>query len=312
LNKALFERFETSWKFICCTNEENTLPLMKVSGFTFIKNAVKFQYPIVEAIQSILPLCDEVIVAVGDSGDNTRELVRNIHPQKIKIIDTVWDESLKEGGKVLATETDKALAAVSPDADWCFYIQGDEVVHEDDHNEIRRQMERWKDDKEVDGLLFKYKHFYGSFDYVGVASNWYRHEIRIVKNDKSIYSYRDAQGFRKGANQKLKVKPINAYIYHYGWVREPKMMYSKQTNFGRFYGDAEKSFEGEFDYSNIDALRKFKGSHPAVMQHRIGTINWKFRHELKHNKLSPKERLKNLVERLTGRRPFDYQNYVII
>ena len=63
---------------------------MKVSGFTFIKNAVKYQYPIAEAIRSILPLCDEVIVAVGDCSDGTRELVASID-QKIKIIDTNWD-----------------------------------------------------------------------------------------------------------------------------------------------------------------------------------------------------------------------------
>jgi cellulose synthase/poly-beta-1,6-N-acetylglucosamine synthase-like glycosyltransferase len=164
---------------------------MKVTGFSFIKNAVKYQYPIVEAIQSILPLCDEVIVAVGNSEDNTRNLVERIDPKKIKIIDTVWDESLKEGGKVLAEETNKALKAVGTDSDWCFYIQGDEVLHEQYHHEVYEQMKRWKDAKEVDGLLFKYRHFYGSFDYVGVASNWYKHEIRVIRNNKKIYSYRE-------------------------------------------------------------------------------------------------------------------------
>jgi glycosyltransferase involved in cell wall biosynthesis len=98
---------------------------MKVTGFSFIKNAIKYQYPIVEALQSILPLCDEVVVAVGDSDDGTRELVAGIDPQKIRIIDTVWDDSLREGGRVLAVETEKAFRAIAPDTDWCFYIQGD-------------------------------------------------------------------------------------------------------------------------------------------------------------------------------------------
>src|SRR5215216_6634011 len=102
---------------------------MKVTGFSFIKNAIKYQYPIVEALQSILPLCDEVVVAVGASEDDTRELVASIDPQKIKIVDTVWDDHLREGGKVLAVETDKAFKAISSDTDWCFYIQGDEVLH---------------------------------------------------------------------------------------------------------------------------------------------------------------------------------------
>src|SRR5438874_12459 len=166
----------TSNKIYCCAFYNNNFSLykstiyllnllfkverMKVSGFSFIKNAVKYQYPIAEALQSILPLCDEVIVAVGNSEDNTRELVASVNAQKIKIIDTVWDESLKEGGRVLASETDKAFHTIGEDTDWCIYIQGDEVLHEQYYDEVLQAMHRWKDDKNVDGLLFNYKHFY--------------------------------------------------------------------------------------------------------------------------------------------------------
>lgn len=101
---------------------------MKVSGFTFVRNAIKFDYPIVEAIGSILPLCDEVIVAVGKSEDNTLELIRSINDPKIKIIETIWDDTLREGGRVLAEETNKAFDAIDSKSDWCFYIQGDEVI----------------------------------------------------------------------------------------------------------------------------------------------------------------------------------------
>jgi glycosyltransferase involved in cell wall biosynthesis len=103
---------------------------MKIAGFTFVRNAIKYDYPIIEAITSILPICDELVVAVGNSEDGTLELIQSIDSPKIKIIETIWDDSLREGGRVLAVETDKALAAISPDANWCFYIQGDEVVHE--------------------------------------------------------------------------------------------------------------------------------------------------------------------------------------
>jgi hypothetical protein len=288
---------------------------MKVTGFSFIKNAVKFQYPIAEALQSILPLCDEVVVAVGNSDDNTRELVAGLDPQKIKIIDTVWDDSLREGGRVLAEETNKALGAIGADSDWCFYIQGDEVVHEDGYEEIYTAMRQWKDHKEVDGLLFKYRHFYGSFDYVGLASRWYKKEIRIIKNDKRIYSYKDAQGFRKGNNEKLRVKPLNAYIHHYGWVRRPDVMFFKQQNFGTYYdgpGSTDRIYMGEFDYSQIDALEKYTGKHPSVMLPRIEKMNWKFEYDLTYNKLKFKDRFKNVVEKITGKRPFDHNNFKVI
>jgi hypothetical protein len=287
---------------------------MKVTGFSFIKNAVKFQYPIVEALQSILPLCDEIVVAVGDSEDNTRELVAGIHPQKIKIIDTVWEEKFKEEGRTLAIETDKAFQAISADSDWCFYIQGDEVLHEQYYPEVYEQMKKWKEAKEVDGLLFNYRHFYGSYDYVGVTSRWYRNEIRIIRNNKNIYSYRDAQGFRKDNDQKLKVKPISAYIHHYGWVREPEAMYAKHENLERFYHEDKEAKKNAslFDYNEIDALEKYTGTHPAVMQTRLSKSKLNFEYDLSTNRYSLKERFKKIIEDITGKRPFDYHNYTII
>ena len=287
---------------------------MKVTGFSFIRNAIKYDYPIVEAIRSILPLCDDFIVAVGNSDDDTLQLIQNIDPLKIKIIETVWNNSRREGGAVLATETNKAFQAVPKDTDWAFYIQGDEVVHEKYYDEIRNQMLRWKDDEKVDGLLFHYKHFYGSYDYVATAPNWYRNEIRIIRNNKKIYSYRDAQGFRKDDDKKLRVKPIDAYIYHYGWVRHPRFMQNKISDFAKWYHDddwidSNIAKASEFDYSNIDLLSRFDEKHPEVMMKRIGRINWSFDHDISRSRLSLKSRFKLLVEKLTGYRIFEYRNY---
>lgn len=169
---------------------------MKVAGFTFIRNALLYDYPVVEAITSILPVCDYFVVAVGKSEDATLDLVRGIGDPKIHIIETVWDDSLREGGRVLAEETNKAFDAIPPEYDWCFYIQADECVHENDLPAIRAAMERYLDDPQTQGLLFHYRHFYGSYDYVGVSRRWYRRELRIIRNDKSIRSWKDAQGFR--------------------------------------------------------------------------------------------------------------------
>jgi hypothetical protein len=291
---------------------------MKVSGFTFIKNAVQYEYPVVEAIGSILPLCDEVIVAVGDSADGTRELIGSIGSPKIRIIDTVWDPSLREGGAVLADETNKAFRAITGHPDWCLYIQGDEVLHERYHNAIREGMERWKDDPEVDGLLFKYKHFYGSFDYIASSSRWYRNEIRIIRHNPNIYSYRDAQGFRKDDDKKLKVKALDAYMYHYGWVRPPKTMMDKTVHLGNYWdgGNVTEEFiklnSGDFDYSQINALEKFTGTHPAIMRERILNMNWQFDYDLSYNNLTLKDRFKNFMEKWTGVRPFDYRNYILL
>ncbi len=169
---------------------------MKTAGFTFIRNALLYDYPVVEAITSILPVCDFFVAAVGKSDDGTLDLIRGIGDPKIHILETVWDDTLREGGRVLAEETNKAFDAIPPEFDWCFYIQADECVHEADLPAIQAGMERWLHDPETEGLLFKYRHFYGSYDYVGASRRWYRREVRIIRNDKRIRSYRDAQGFR--------------------------------------------------------------------------------------------------------------------
>jgi hypothetical protein len=290
---------------------------MKVTGFTFIRNAVRYDYPVLEAILSILPLCDDFVVALGNSDDGTENLIRSINSPKIKIIPTVWDDALREGGRVLAVETNKAFDAVSEDSDWAFYIQGDEVIHEKYHGAIQSAMEKWKDDPKVEGLLFNYLHFFGSYDYVADSRKWYRKEIRVIRNNKNIRSYRDAQGFRKVDNKKLKVKPVEAWVYHYGWVKHPIYQQKKQESFHKMWHNdewVEKHVPkaDAFDYSVIDSLKKFEGSHPAVMKKRIEEKNWNFVFNPAYKKLSAKDRLLMKVEKLTGWRVGEYKNYRII
>ncbi|MDR3236836.1 MAG: hypothetical protein LBT48_08980 [Prevotellaceae bacterium] len=285
---------------------------MKVSGFTFVRNAVKFDYPVVAAITSVLPLCDEMVVCVGNSDDGTLALIESISSDKIKIIHSVWDENLREGGRVLAVETDKAFAAVAADADWAFYIQADEVVHEKYLPAIRQAMRQYKADKRVEGLLFKYVHFYGNYHYVGDSREWYRREIRIVRNHKEIRSYRDAQGFRVNG-RKLHVKQVDACIYHYGWVRNPYHMGAKQNNFAQLYNAPAVVKAGElYDYSRIKSLKLFDDTHPQVMQERIAAQDWTFEFDVRKKRLNARQRFLFILEKITGRRWFEYKNYKII
>jgi hypothetical protein len=289
---------------------------MHVSGFTFIRNAVKFDYPVVEAITSILPICDEFVVMLGNSEDSTRQLLESIGSPKIKIFDSVWDDSLREAGRVLADETNKAIREISSKSDWCFYIQGDEVMHEKFLIPVKEAMEKYVGDKRVEGLLFDYVHFYGSYDYTGDSTQWYRKEVRVIRNDKSIYSYRDAQGFRK-EGRPLFVKEVAASIYHYGWVKPPEKQQEKQKYFNKlWHNDAWMQTHvpdvGKFDYSKIDSLAVFRGTHPEVMKKRIAEKNWQFLFDPTRRKLSMKSRFKLGVEKLTGWRPGEYRNYRVL
>jgi hypothetical protein len=64
-----------------------------------------------------------------------------------------------------------------------------------------------------------------------------------------------------------------------------------------------------FDYAaHIDAVQKFTGTHPAVMQERIRNSNWKFDYDISFNRTSLKERFKAFAEKKLGIK-MSYRNY---
>lgn len=301
---------------------------MKVVGFTIVRNAIKYDYPVLESIASILPACDEVLVSVGKSDDDTLNLIKGIASPKIKIMETVWDDSLRKGGLRLALETNKAMDAITPDADWLFYIQADEVLHEDGVKALRDTMEKYKNDKRVEGLVLNYKHFYGSYSYVVEPyAHWYNHEVRVVRNDKKIRSFRDAQGFRKYDTEtptheqlmdggvKLNVKGVNATMYHYGWVKNPNIQKAKRDNFLEFWHDEQwvkqnTTANKEYDYTQIVTLAKYTGTQPAIMQPRIKAEDWTFTPGKKV--LTCREKILRFLLYTFGISIGEYKNYKLI
>ena len=282
---------------------------MKVSGATFVRNAVKFGYPVTESIRSILPICDEFIVNVGDSEDATLGLIESIGDPRIKIIQSVWDDSSRSGGRILSEQTDIALRECS--GDWIFYIQADEVMHERYLETLRTRMEELEPAAEVQGLLFDFVHFYSSYWLVQGIGRWYRREIRVIRNSLGTSSWRDAQGFRLNG-RKLRVALAHAEMYHYGWARDPRVMFRKQKNLDRYWHDdqwIEDKWSGGFAFDRA-GLVPFAGSHPAVMDARIAEADWDiFADPEKRGKLRPPRlaALRKLMSRIG-----EYKNYRLI
>ncbi len=289
---------------------------MKISGFTIIRNAIINDYPAVEAITSILPVVDEMIVAVGKSDDDTEALIRGIGSEKIKIVHSEWDLRQLPGGRVMAIETDKAFRQISPDSDWAFYIQCDEVIHEKYHPTIVESCKKYLNDSKVYGLVFNYVHFYGTYDYYGDSRRWYNKEIRIIRNDQRIYSFKDAQGFRMD-DKRLPSKLIDAAVYHYGWVKQPELMDHKlrtlSTNWmGRAMKERLENKHEVFNYDEYDSLERFNGTHPAVMQKRISEKNWEVHLDVTKKQFTFKKWVMYMIEKATGIRPFTFRNYKLI
>ena len=189
-----------------------------------------------------MPIVDEFIIALGDcdEDDHTLEEIKKIKSDKIKIIHTKWNIEKYTNGAAYAQQTD--IAKEHCKGDWLFYLQSDEVVHEKYLNSIKTRCKELLHNQEVEGLLFDYKHFWGDYSHYIISHAWYPKEIRIIRNNPEIHSWRDAQSFRripdfngdyfqKENTHKLKVAEAGACVYHYGWVRPPAMMQKKRVSF---------------------------------------------------------------------------------
>ena len=238
---------------------------MKVSGFTFIRNGTLLGYPYIESIKSILPIVDEFIVNVGNSDDDTLERIKGIGDPKIRIIESVWNENMTDRGFVYAQQT--MIALYNCTGDWAFYIQGDEVVHENDLPNIKAAFEKAHADDRVEGLVFDYYHFFGAIDTIAISPAWYRREVRAVRNNIRTFLPSDAQFFlvmeKNRRGRYPRVIPANAHIYHYGHVRPAAAMQEKMAQVSKYWGHRPPDFR---KYS-IDpkAITRFEGSHPTIL-----------------------------------------------
>ncbi|GEO10490.1 glycosyltransferase [Segetibacter aerophilus] len=294
---------------------------MKISGFSYVRNGFEYGYPFMEAVQSVLPVCDEFVMAVGDSTDGTREALTKLDPQKIRIIDTTWDMKLREGGKVFAQQANTALDNIT--GDWAFHIQADEVMHEDDLPKITAAIKQHNDDKQVEGFIFPFLHFWGSYHYIRTSRRVHKHEIRIFRNDKLVRSYADSQGFRKYSSieayehgekgEKLTVKKIDAPVYHYNGVRSDKVQKKKMHTFD-FLHNAETTENdySHFDYQNVDRVELFKGTHPAVMQEKVSAAADDFVFDPAKSVWKTKDKIMQPIEDVLGFKIGEYKNYKLL
>lgn len=298
---------------------------MKISGFSFARNADTLNYPIVESIKSILPICDEFVIAIGkgDAEDRTRDMVCAIGDSKIRIIDTEWTDIERLKGYIYSQQTNIALKQCA--GDWCFYIQCDEVVHEKYLAYIKQRCEKYLGDTRVEGFLFQYKHFWGDYDHYFANHKWYPREVRIIRNQCDIESVGDAQSFRR-KDKKLRVIQLDAEVFHYGYVRHPLRMQTRNKRVVAIYCGKQKTDEifrnkGElFDYGSLEKVPVYTGTNPAVLRDRIQMMDWK-RHlqytgtsTIKHDHDRFINRILTFLEQKVfhGRQPWGYKNYIRI
>ena len=240
---------------------------MKISGFTIARNVIKYNYPILESIRSILPICDEFVVNVGDSEDDTLGLIRSLKDPKIRIVENTWDMSQK--AQVLSHQTNLALKECK--GDWAFYLQSDEVIHEADLPRLKSVMTKNLNNSEVDALRFKWFHFYGSYWRYRIDGGWYQKQDRIVRNNGTVQSMGDAWGFERRDGQPLRRKNTGCFLYHYGWVQPQETMTQRRKNADNigFVRLQDHERKNSYTYGDLNRFPVYFGTHPGVMATRV-------------------------------------------
>lgn len=294
--------------------------MVQLSGFTFIKNGLKLGYPILESVQSIAPLCDEVVINVGyddpnlQKDDGTYDYLRShLTGDKYVFLKSHWDPEMTSKGLILSQQTNIALERCR--GKYCQYIQGDEALHEKDFAAIEAGIKQMENREELQGLVYKYLHFYGNVDAILYTRRIYRREVRLIRNHLGVRSHLDAQGFKNADGSKLNCSMIDATVYHYGWARKEQVMAQKVKAMDKLYHGKDFEKKDQFAYKKIWGIRPFKGTHPQVMQEWIKAhkneidihalpMDWKFK--------NVSFVVSDLIESMTGYRIGEYKNYKLI
>lgn len=286
---------------------------MKVSGFTFIRDGVRLGYPFEQSIRSALPVCDEFVVAAGYCQDGTLERLRAMNEPKLRIIETHWNEACRSHGFVYGQQ--KMIAQYNCTGDWAFYLEGDEVLHEQDLERLHRGMQHYLDDHQVEALAFDYFHFYGDTQHLHVSAQAYRKAVRIIRNslrsiapDGLYWAVVKDRTWHGGRNKRRTRYPraaaLNIPIYHYGNARHQRYVQAK-AKAGNQYWTEKQAFSASYAAIDPQQLGPFTGTHPAIMASWIEAhANTDFKPDPEHQ-LTRRERKHRRLARLERRFGWD-------
>ncbi|MCY4644200.1 MAG: hypothetical protein OXB88_06235 [Bacteriovoracales bacterium] len=246
---------------------------MKIFGLTILRNAIKYDYSFRESLLSLGGLVQKIYLGLGDSEDETPGEIKKI-PVPMEVIDSPWDpQMMGKGGIILSVQTNIVLNHLRQihereENSWGFYLQADEVIHEEDYDLIKKDLQ-YAEENDYDAVSFRYLHFWQTHHHIGVGKRWYPSEIRAIKLATPIESWGDAQSFR---NVK-KIFRSEAKIFHYGHVRNRDRYEIKKYDMHKLYhptSDQVKLIVKKSKRKDARAqVLSYFGTHPEVMKERV-------------------------------------------
>lgn len=272
---------------------------MRVGAFIYVRNGIKLGYPFIESIRSILHYVHDIVVLVGDSDDGTREAVKAIHTNKLRIVDTVWDQASIDDSTIYDKQVNLGILASDPGANMLIHLQADEVLHEKDIPHLDMMMKHTYYRKDVDAIILPVFHFYGDYKHIAPSRRQTQWQIRVIKNHTFIGSADKGKSFRwfldeDNPNDKgklLRCRAARAFIYDYSGLMKSKQPKGIDIN------------------TQIDFLRPFPSSHPRVMENRIAQQDWTFEYDPSKNNMTKTEKMLKFFDDHLNIQPFLKKDY---
>lgn len=202
---------------------------MSISVVFVVKNALRQGYCFWESLKSCLPIADELIISEGFSDDDTLHYLMGFrrkykHQADIKVFQDDWEERSYHG-EVIADVSMRAIDKATKD--WVYYLQADEIIHEDNVPFILDIASR----PDYHSVSFPFYHFIRSWE---PSDEGYKEAIRMIRRNKDIRLMGDAWNFEGEICPICPAGDVPKPIYHFAWVF-PKQNDTKDVEHARIY-----------------------------------------------------------------------------
>jgi glycosyltransferase involved in cell wall biosynthesis len=153
-----------------------------ISGYTTTRNCISQGYPYMQAINSMLEFCDQVVVVDCGSDDGTWEELTNKTLETDKLTLKRVDLDYNDSRFALFDGYSKALARSLCTSEFCWQQDSDEIVHEDDAEKIKDLVKRFPSNANL--IALPVVEYWGGLDKVRADINPWK--WRISRNFKEI------------------------------------------------------------------------------------------------------------------------------
>lgn len=198
---------------------------MTLGGSLFVHDAIRLDYCVEAAIESLVPLCDRVVAMDCQSTDGTLDLLHAIadrHPNVQVVPNSPWE--VADHYIRLAMLANAAREQLK--TRWHFMIQADEVLHECSYGAIREMVA-------ADGhgkLAFRVRRFnlWGTPDHYVRLDSLHKpcsdEPTRLGRQDVPAIGDGESLIENRGAAREL-IEHVT--LFHYGFVRHGHVLIDK-------------------------------------------------------------------------------------